>query len=246
MKNPAPYVIQGDSIADVHDQIMVALIEKGCMNEMNTENNEYTWEFPSPIIAHVLHPNRPPFRSEGSDKGPMFIAKYRKDFLVVTPPRADGMGFSYTYPNRLFDYPRRDAVGHRHGDGHGGGIDQINHFVVRKLREASVTRRAVAVSWVPEFDSHEDEPPCIDLVQFLYRDDNLRLIAYIRSNDMLSAWGENANGLGELLGYVGGAVGVETGSVTTFSASAHCYSHRDAEELKKFHAHLYKNGLIGV
>jgi thymidylate synthase len=245
---PAPKVIQGISIGETHDMIMCALIKEGCMNDMDTEDDEYTWEYPSPIISHVTDPLNPPFVSEASKFGPKFLEKYREQLLTLTPPRADGKGFSYTYANRLFDYPVKvkdtgdDEIWV--GDGHGGGFNQIDGWVIKKLKLSSMSRRAVAITWVPEIDVNMDEPPCVDVVQFLLRDDALRLVAYIRSNDMLMAWPQNMNGLAGLLEYVAKNVGVSHGSVTTMSVSAHLYAHRDSEDLNAFRKHLQKKGML--
>lgn len=269
----APEVIQGRTIGETHDMIICALIKKGCMNDMDTEDNEYTWEYPAPLIAHVIEPLQPPFVSEASDVGPKFLEMYREQLLSLTPPRADGRGFSYTYANRLFDYPRRiertapslwirpDIIGRAIGDidnlswhiafeldvvgnGAGGGLNQIKESVIGRLKKSSVSRRAVAVTWVPEIDIYMDEPPCVDFIQFLLRDEVLRLVACIRSNDMLSAWPQNVYGLGGLLMYVGKELGVSTGPITTISISAHLYAQRDVKELMQFRAHLQKKGML--
>jgi thymidylate synthase len=246
---PAPNVIQGQSIGETHDQIICALIKHGCMNEMNTEDNEYTWEYPSPLVAHVIDPIRPPYVSEASDVGPLFLAAYRHQFLTLTPPKDDGKDFSYTYANRWFDYFRRGTKGWL-GNGRGGGIDQIQESVINRLKKSPLSRRAVVISWHPEVDILMHEPPCVDLLQFFYRDNVIRLVAYIRSNDMLSAWPQNAYGLTGLLCYVAEALKGEalegpcTGPVTTISGSAHCYPSRDAKELTQFRAHLRKVGML--
>lgn len=58
-------------------------------------------------------------------------------------------GWSYSYHDRQCNYPP--------------GIDQIG-YIVEKLAETLYTRRAQAITWVPEIDTKSDEPPCLQRV----------------------------------------------------------------------------------
>lgn len=248
---PEPKLIVGNSIGETHDKIIAALIKEGCANEVQTEDNEYTWEYPSQIIAHVRYPSIAPFKSDASPFSIMFLDQYRLQMRSVTPKRLDGQSFIYTYGNRYRDFARCGLDGSiQRGDGDGSGIDQLSESVVKRLIASPSSRRAVMVAWNPILDLAEGDPPCVDLVQFLLRDGILSATAYIRSNDMLLAWPENAYGLA---GYMDAAASdinkqsggqITTGSLTTISTSAHLYPVRDSNVLKKFHAHLIGKGLV--
>lgn len=85
------------------------------------------------------------------------------------------------------------------GDGNNGGIDQIEKSIINRLVSNPESRRAIAITWFPVMDVTADEPPCLQIVQGLIdKKNHLNLICLFRSNDMLSAWGQNAYGLAHL------------------------------------------------
>jgi thymidylate synthase len=124
---------------------------------------------------------------------------------------ADRMDFDYTYGERL------NAWGEE-------TLDQIA-YVIRKLRNSPLTRRAVATTWDPRKDTIHDEVPCLNHFVFMNRNDALDLSVMIRSNDMYGAWLANVYALGELLKHVCNETGLTTGCITTVSVNAHVYKH---------------------
>jgi len=58
--------------------------------------------------------------------------------------------WTYTYHQRLFKYPI-------------GTVDQIS-YIVERLSKAYYSRRAQAITWVPNFDPKTDDPPCLQRV----------------------------------------------------------------------------------
>jgi thymidylate synthase len=131
------------------------------------------------------------------------------------------------------------------GDGNLGGIDQIQKSIISRLIENPSSRRAVAITWVPVFDLARDEPPCLQIVQCLIdKNENLNFVCLFRSNDMLSAWGQNAYGLAHMHKFIleginegrkkKGQTMLNQGWLETISVSAHMYFTRDQLELMKF------------
>ena len=131
------------------------------------------------------------------------------------------------------------------GDGNGGGIDQIKTSIIDRLIENPESRRAIAITWVPHLDIERSEPPCLQIVQGLIDADNaLHLVCLFRSNDMLSAWGQNAYGLAHLLRFICDEINKERkqrnqplltiGWLETISVSAHMYFKRDDYELQRY------------
>jgi thymidylate synthase len=129
------------------------------------------------------------------------------------------------------------------GDGNLGGIDQIRESIINRLIENPNSRRAVAITWFPVFDIARQEPPCLQIVQCLIdTSGSLNLVCLFRSNDMLSAWGQNAYGLANMQRFIveeinKGRTGKEPlkqGWLETISVSAHMYVRRDQLELLKF------------
>ena len=114
---------------------------------------------------------------------------------------------AYKYGNRLRSY---------------FGVDQIQS-VINTLKEANYSRRALACTWHVEKDHNAKEPPCINLIQTLAQDGRLHLTAYIRSNEMFEGWPLNAFGLRKLQKMICLEVGLQMGTLTTISNSAHLY-----------------------
>jgi len=130
------------------------------------------------------------------------------------------------------------------GDGRYGGIDQIQESIINRLIQNPESRRAISITWFPIQDITADEPPCLQLVQCIIdKNNHLNLICVFRSNDMLSAWGQNAYGLAHLQKFICEQINlkrksteekVSQGWLETISISAHMYFHRDQLELNLF------------
>lgn len=131
------------------------------------------------------------------------LDKYSEQFLS-----SDKQGFIYTYGNRLRE--------------HFDGIDQIDE-AIKRLKNFKESRRAISITWDPTVDTKNDEVPCMMLVDFKLRDGKLNTTGLWRSHDIYGAWFPNAVGLTNLASYVAGEVGVEVGTMTIHSISAHIY-----------------------
>ena len=114
---------------------------------------------------------------------------------------------AYKYGNRLRSY---------------FGVDQIRS-IITTLKEANYSRRAVACTWHVEKDHNSKDPPCINLIQALTQDGKLHITTYIRSNEMFEGWPLNAFGLRKLQKMICEETGLQMGTLTTVSNSAHLY-----------------------
>jgi thymidylate synthase len=120
----------------------------------------------------------------------------------------DKHGFVYTYGNRL--------------RAHFDGIDQIQ-VAIDRLKNCKESRRSISVTWDPTIDTRTDEVPCMILVDFKIRNEELHTTALWRSHDIYGAWFPNAVGLTYLTKYAADQLGIEVGTVTIHSISAHIY-----------------------
>jgi thymidylate synthase (methanogen type) len=255
--------IVADTIAEAHEKVVKAIIESGPGIDIETSPGKWekTWEYPEQIQIIVRHPDRQPQRSSALAFGELSCQEYRKELVCITPPKEEG--FQYTYANRLFDYPVRDAdmvsfgggpcpVVKVRGNGKGDGFNQIHRGVLDRLIGNQESRRALAITWVPEEDALAvKDQPCLQFVHFLIRngqiDDGndpekkyLHMRAPFRSHDMNGGYGPNAIALEGLMEYVrdeyvnATGISVEIGTLTTTSSSAHLYWKRDASDLQAF------------
>ncbi len=254
--------IIADTLSEAHEGAVDAVLNTSKAIEIQThlDKSEKTIEFEAEdgsdeiITIKVLHPLMEPQVSSGTFFGEKFTEAYKKQFLTLTPPRADGKHATYTYWNRLEDFPViEDGIDHNGdfysyliGNGDGGGVKQISG-IIQKLYNDPNSRRGVAVTWSPELDSESTEPPCMDLVQFVIRNGQVNMRCVFRSQDILSGLGENLVGCAAMLEYVTNEINdaleicdpdetpitYGVGSLILISIIAHIYHRRDAHELQK-------------
>lgn len=257
--------IRARTLAEAHEGAIDAVLESHKKQAIQTHADkvEQTIEFEDEdgsddiIVIKVSNPQAEPQVSAGALFKEKFTNAYKKQFLTLTPPRADGKQATYTYFNRLEDWPYFDLdeepydaggeVGLKcRGDGQGDGLTQITDLI-KKLATDSRTRRAVAVTWNPTFDTDSQEPPCMNWIQFVIRNKKVNMRVIFRSQDILSGLGENLVGCAALQKYVTDGVnkyikesdlttfdGVyEPGSLILISTIPHIYHIRDAFELEK-------------
>ncbi len=146
-----------------------------------------------------------------------------KDYIPTMTTNRPIKGVKYTYGQRMRGHNRIDQIGN----------------VINQISSVPFSRRTVISLWDVNVDSASDNPPCLDLAQVLVQGNKLYLTAYIRSNDMFSAWPENAFGLLALRNMIvekankkNPVLNLTNGSLVIISSSAHIYE-RNWEEAKK-------------
>ena len=246
------YTITKDTIGEAHEAVVRLIMSAEDYNDVLTEDKEYTFEAPEPVNIHIRYPEQHPLSSPSLMFGDLSLDDYCRQ---MQNPRmlVDREGlpdFSYLYSNLIKDYPsgvpfpvmykgRLARIDWPHGNGRGNGKDQIRG-VIDKLLKAPTSRRCVVTLFEPYGHPMMDDPPCLNHIQFLLRNNCLNMHALFRSNDMLSAWGGNAYALMNLqravLGdlNIAGGTDYKMGWLETTSVSAHVYCKRDSQELDQF------------
>lgn len=202
--------IKGVSINDTHRKIIKYISEHGY--KVITEDGAETIET-EPITVIMTNP--------ASGKLVSKCAPYSERYLQAYTPQVTEYtdnNFSYTYGNRFRSYPWRDDF----------NVDQFE-ICVSKLIKNPTTRRAIMHTWVDSKDSVSENPPCLQDVQFVIRNNCLNLYATFRSNDMYKAWSCNAYALVQLqykmLNVLFDTAGeLNPGIVTTHSKCPHIYT----------------------
>jgi len=158
---------------------------------------------------------------EAEDPENLYVPEYlpctKEDLEEYFPRVLSGKEYpdtSYTYGQRLRTY---------------FGVDQVEEMVAKLAADAD-TRSATAVLWDQKADSKGHGAPCINHIWARAREGKLYLTATIRSNDMYSAWPENAFALRKLQRLIAagvakrGGMKLALGELVTLSESAHVYS----------------------
>ena len=120
--------------------------------------------------------------------------------------------YEYSYANRLFSY--------------NNNVNQMKHYIIPELKRAPNTRRAIMSFLNPLTDDQNPdltERPALTSIQFLYRNNQLHLTAYIRSCDIFFGFPANLLQLHALLTHVAQESHHSVGNITLFCASAHVF-----------------------
>ncbi len=212
-------LIRAPNLARAHELVIRYILEKGSL--LTTENGEKTVETDEICIC-VDTPFESPMVSPCSRFKESFLQEYARNLI-----NGSDAVFEYDYHGRLFDW----GCGLKeNGEVH---QDQIR-YIIDKLKEHPVSRRAVAITWCPPVDEKLADCPCLQLVQCTVRNGKLNMKIVFRSNDMLSAAGSNMYALAKLQEYIANEIGVEVGTYTHISLVPHVYFKRDAADIPPF------------
>jgi thymidylate synthase len=132
----------------------------------------------------------------------------------------DSQEYDYSYSRALFDF---------------NGTNQIDGYVIPKLKASPATRQATCILWDPAKTKNTVLPGLI-AIDFKLRKNKLFLTAFVRSQDIFFGWPANTYQLFVLQNYVKNALNCELGSITTFSTSAHFFEEQ-LEHIKKILGH---------
>lgn len=205
-------LIKSCSIGRLHELIVEHISANGY--QIKTEDGEVALQG-EPVCLYTDTPFDDYRISKCSSFQKEFMEKYTHDLLY-----GNENDFVYTYHKRLFEY---------------NGVNQID-YIVKKLSDENRSRRAVAITWMPDKDEGVKDVPCLQYIQCCINPKTNKLDMYVafRSNDMLSAFGANAYALTCLQREIAFKLNLEVGSYTHVSWIPHIYAIRDAADLKRF------------
>jgi thymidylate synthase len=163
---------------------------------------------------------------------PISIMRELKKWVYPDPDELEDVIFQnessnvyyYTYGARLFRYANTN--------------NQIDDYIIPLLKQDKNTRRAISMIYYPPSDSvlSIKESPGVISIFFKIVDNKLTVSTLLRSNDVFIGWPANIYQIHLLQKYVADKLGLETGSITTISHSAHIfdeYKEEIAEILRK-------------
>jgi thymidylate synthase len=130
------------------------------------------------------------------------------------PAQVVELGDADSYATRLYNYDHR-------------GINQVEWVVERLKRDVS-SRSATITTFQPLTDT--TYIPCVSLLDFFIRDENLDLVVYAHSIDFGTKGFANLVELAYLQEHVATAIAIEIGQLTLIVKSAHVYG-SDANEM---------------
>lgn len=212
------------SPAQAHETLIHKIMTSPHSRVIETESGELTREIID-VRVKITSPMTDRFSSKCFMKKKGFI-EYAKCLIYGYDEK---VMFEYDYNERLRKWGKNKISLYEEEI----SIDQIK-YIINKLKTQMNSRRAIAITWIPPYDETVDDVPCLQYIQFIVRDNKLHMFVLFRSEDILSAFGQNVYGLTELQKYVAGILELPIGDYYHYIVSAHIYHIRDAYELSKF------------
>lgn len=177
----------------------------------------------------VENPLTEPMISKLFIGGPRELEQYRQEMLDgILDFEVERGNWKYTYHDRMVNYPLKSCDEEYKNSnflnqvGFSYYLDQVA-FVIEELKRNPSSRRAVIIIRDPSVDAFNDDPACLQHIQYIIRDDKLHCKVLFRSNDACKATFMNAFALIMLQKRIADELGVEIGSYTHRANSFHCY-----------------------
>lgn len=210
-------LIESPSLATAHERIVKYILKTGYYQY--TEDKEHTIETDS-ITAYINTPFRADRISKYAPQKEMAAKEYARQLIEGSDNK-----FDYTYHDQLFKWSEYYIH----------GIKKVHnqvYYIIDKLKESPESRRAVAIVFDPTKHQYTDESvPCLQLMQLIYRKNQLHMKVVFRSNDMLTACGLNMYALTQLQRYIADALEYPVGSYTHIALTPHIYYIRDSKDM---------------
>ena len=242
-KGYVPFIsIEAESIPEAHYRAIKAVCERGIELRTQYDRKNNNGEFIDPpgrdakVAIRVENTfAEPRFPSSSWCERGKYIAELlgAKDHLVVPYDELksmikEGAEFSatnwpYAYHQRLSKYPTED-----------GELDQLE-IILNKLAKDPLTRRAVAITPLPQIDLFmAEDQPCLREISLRAMEDGdngyvLNMDAFWRSRDLFKAWPDNMIGVSNLHRQLAERLSdkldapVSVGPYTEFNSSLHIY-----------------------
>ncbi len=196
--------VSGENLPEAWEKAVLAVWDHGV--EVRTEYDK-AGDPPSldaTVMVEVRRPLGEPRIHKNFPGGPTDLEVYRQEVVNgihdhwINPREGK---WTYTYHERLFAYRPAEDLMDREAGPQFAPVDQVAHMI-EKLAAVPHSRRAQAITWIPQCDPATDDPPCLQRVwaRLLPAGDGfaLNLNTHWRSRDLYKAWFMNVFALTDL------------------------------------------------
>ncbi len=173
--------VEGITLPEVWERSLVEAWEKGIAIKTQYDRPKDPPSRDATMVMVINKPFKEPRIHRALPTGLDELEVYRQEVVLgIHDSWIGGHGWSYSYHDRLFNYPTN-----------GKNINQIN-AAIDSLAECFYTRRSQAITWVPEIDSRHHEPPCLQRIWLRILEDPkeglfLNMNTHWRSRDAFKA-----------------------------------------------------------
>ena len=196
--------VTGRSLPEAWERAVIAVWDNGTEVRTEYDSNEDPPSLDATAMVTVENPMGEPRLHKNIPGGPTELEVYRQEVVEgihdhwINPEEGK---WTYTYHERLFAYCPVNDLQKRSANPPFAPVNQID-YIVDKLAEAPYSRRAQAITWMPQADPSTYDPPCLQRLwgRLLPEDEgfSLNFNAHWRSRDLLMAWFMNVYAMTDL------------------------------------------------
>ncbi|MFW6457291.1 MAG: thymidylate synthase [Planctomycetota bacterium] len=196
--------VTGRTLPEAWERAVMAVWDEGVAIRTEYDREDAPPSLDATVMVHVESPMAEPRLHKNIPGGPTELEVYRQEVVEgihdhwINPEEGK---WTYTYHERLFGYSPVDDLQQRDSEPPFDPVNQID-YIVDKLAETPYSRRAQAITWMPQADPTTYDPPCLQRVwaRLLTGEDGFQLNfnAHWRSRDLLMAWFMNVFALTDL------------------------------------------------
>lgn len=147
-------MVEGKTLPEVWERSLLLLWEGGVKVKTQYDKPEDPASKDCTMTMVVYEPFAEPRIHRALPTGLEELEIYRQEVVLgIHDHLVREGGWSYSYHDRLFHYPIGNAQ----------YLNQIE-VMIEQLAASPYTRRAEAITWVPEQDSRHHEPPCLQRI----------------------------------------------------------------------------------
>ncbi len=246
-------LVSGENLPKAWEKAVLAVCEHGVEVRTEYDKPDDPPSLDATVMVEVRRPLSEPRIHKNFPGGPTDLETYRQEVVDgihdhwINPREGK---WTYTYHRRLFAYrPVADLMSPDEGP-QLPPVDQVQ-YMIEKLAAVPFSRRAQAITWIPQCDPGTDDPPCLQRVwarllpatrpagEPAQEGYTLDLNTHWRSRDLLLAWFMNVFALTDLQRQmaeriaerIGAPVGC--GRYVDISDSLHIYGRYRDERLER-------------
>ena len=233
--------VSGENVPEAWEKAVLAVHDGGVEVKTEYDKPDDPPSLDATVMVEVRRPLSEPRIHKNFPGGPMELEVYRQEVVGgihdhwIDPAAGK---WTYTYHERLFAYAPVEDLMDREAGAQLPPVDQID-YMVRKLCEVPYSRRAQAITWIPQCDPPTDDPPCLQRLWARLLPDgdgySLSFNTHWRSRDLYKAWFMNVYALTDLQRLIAERIAdqldvpVACGRYVDVTDSLHIYgSYRDA------------------
>ena len=160
-------MVEGKSLPEVWEKSLIRTWEEGVSVKTQFDRPNDPPSKDCTMIMVIKNPFKEPRIHRALPTGLEELEIYRQEVVLgIHDHWIGGHGWSYSYHDRLFNYPLGDASKLTKGGFCVGKPEYLNQIetVIKNLVKCYYTRRAQAITWDPEIDAEHHEPPCLQRI----------------------------------------------------------------------------------